>query len=200
MQQHPSSLALAAPVWDRIERFANLLAERNSAHNLVSRQDVHRLWPRHILDSLGALPHLAGANVLDIGSGGGLPGMVLAIADPQRLFTLAERSEKKARFLEFAVDTLGLANVRIARDVAKLEQRFDTVTARAVAPPDKLWPLALSRLTETGRAVFFVSAHLDDWRPAGCSVRRESGLEELGAPRELLIIERAGSDHESEGD
>jgi 16S rRNA G527 N7-methylase RsmG len=66
---------------------------------------------RHVADSLSVLPFVAGATVLDVGTGAGLPGLVLAIADAARDYTLIDANAKKARFCEYAADTLGLTNV-----------------------------------------------------------------------------------------
>lgn len=161
---------VSAATLTKLRQFAELVAERNRAHNLISRRDIDRLWERHVLDSLRALPglaHLQSGTVVDIGSGGGFPGVVLAIARPELSFVLVERMAKKARFLGFASHALKLKNVTVANsDAAQLDPgEADVVTARAVADPDTLWALAMPALKVGGRALLFTGAESEGWRP-----------------------------------
>lgn len=141
--------------------YVGLMRKWNKAINLVSRQDVDRFVTRHLLDSLSIVGLVSAdpnaRSVLDIGTGGGLPGIPLAIALPHLQFTLADRSAKKIRFLNQVSRRLELGNTQpIATDVAKLvtnEQRFDVVVSRAVAAPDMLWKLARPLLAPGGRVV-----------------------------------------------
>ncbi|MCZ6460073.1 MAG: 16S rRNA (guanine(527)-N(7))-methyltransferase RsmG, partial [Gammaproteobacteria bacterium] len=96
---------------DLLADYVALLKQWNKRINLLSRRDTERIWPRHVLDSLSILPFIRGPRILDLGSGGGLPGIPLAIAAPQHTFTLLDRSDRKTRFLEHVVLRLGLANV-----------------------------------------------------------------------------------------
>ncbi|MCR9277902.1 MAG: 16S rRNA (guanine(527)-N(7))-methyltransferase RsmG [Pseudomonadaceae bacterium] len=175
---------LSADTVQQLRRFAELVVERNRAHNLVSRKDIDRLWERHVLDSLRALPglaHLTSGTVVDIGSGGGFPGLVLAIARPELAFLLAERMAKKARFLSYAAHTLGLGHVSVEdRDAATLAAGCaDVVTARAVTDPDSLWALAQPLLKADGAALLFMGADTGAWQPA--SGAQATALEERGA-------------------
>lgn len=129
-----------------VERFAaylDLLYTANESFNLTAVRDRDEAWIRHVLDSLTLIPLLAelpdGARVADIGSGGGAPGLILAIAQPQLRFTLVEATGKKARFLRDTAAALGLDNVEVlserAEDLARkpdLRAAFDAVLARAV--------------------------------------------------------------------
>ena len=96
----------------RFAAYLDLLAKWNAAYNLTAVRDRAEMVPRHIEDSLAILPYLHGRTVLDVGTGAGLPGLVLAIADPTRDYTVLDSNGKKARFCEYAVDTLGLRNAR----------------------------------------------------------------------------------------
>jgi len=144
--------------------FVDLLGRWNARFNLLSRQDMDRIWSRHVLDSLSLLPLLPGpprGRVLDVGSGAGLPGLPLAIASPERSFLLVDRNQRKTRFLELAVHTLGLVNVRcVCGDVADLprEERFDVIVSRAVAQPADLWAWSGHLLAERGRLVLMTGA------------------------------------------
>ncbi len=128
----------AAPA--RLLDYLELLARWNRSFNLTAVRDPAAMVVRHLLDSLAVLPYLAGARACDLGSGAGLPGIVLAIADPAREWLVVDANGKKARFLRAAVRELGLANVHVAQQrVQEVEGRFDTVTARAFAAlPDML--------------------------------------------------------------
>lgn len=138
----------------RLGSYLALLMAANESMNLTAIKDAQTAWSRHVLDSLGLLAMLAelpeGARVIDVGSGGGLPGIPLAICMPHLQFTLLEATGKKAAFLERTARLLGLSNVtvlhdraeRAAHDRGKREERvegrggtreaFDAVVARAV--------------------------------------------------------------------
>lgn len=133
--------------------------------NLISRRDINRLLPRHLLDSLSVLPYLIGSSVLDVGTGPGLPGMPLAIVDPNRTYTLCDRMAKRIRFLHMASRELQTSNVSLEqRNLAKepfLDQSFDTILARGVAPAATLWPMVEPYLEKGGRVIVFESAQVE---------------------------------------
>ncbi len=138
---------------EQLLRFAALLRRWNAAFNLVSRRDASRLVARHLLDALSLAPMLQGSRVLDLGTGAGLPGVALAIASPDRAFTLIDRSERRIRFVRQAAIDLGLSNVApIAADFAdyRADGLFDTVVSRAVAKPAALWRVAADLLAPGG--------------------------------------------------
>ena len=139
----------------RLTAFAELLKSWNKAFNLVSRQDINRLQTRHIDDALRLLPQLTRpGRLLDIGSGAGLPGIVLAIAEPSRPVVVLDRSERKCRFLTQAVAELDLQNVEVVcEDAASYAppERFAYVVSRAVASADTVWKWAEPVLEKQGR-------------------------------------------------
>lgn len=149
----------------KLNDFAALLLRWNKGMNLISRRDINRLLPRHLLDSLSVLPYLHGDRVLDVGTGPGLPGMPLAIVDPERTFTLCDRMAKRIRFLYMATRELQTANVELEeRNLAKdpfTEQRFSTILARGVTPGPELWPMVEPYLEQGGRVIVFESAQAD---------------------------------------
>jgi 16S rRNA (guanine527-N7)-methyltransferase len=139
---------------ETLRRFAELV--RSSPHNLLSRQGVEELESRHIPESTrfaAALPRVS--EVLDLGSGGGLPGLVVAIVRPDIHVHLLDATRKKTDFLQEAATTLGLTvtvhNGR-AEDLARgeLHHRFSLVTARAVAPLGRLAAMAAPFLAPGG--------------------------------------------------
>ncbi len=133
------------------ERYAALLADAGVERGLIGPREADRLWDRHLINCavLGeAVPE--GASVVDIGSGAGLPGVVLAIARPDLSVTLLEPLLRRTTFLEECVGALALHNVVVRRGRAEEvagEYSADVVTARAVAPLDRLakWALPLLR-------------------------------------------------------
>jgi 16S rRNA (guanine527-N7)-methyltransferase len=133
------------------ERYAHLLATEGVVRGLIGPREAPRLWERHLLNCalLGqAVP--TGAGVCDIGTGAGLPGLVLALSRPDLSLTLVEPLLRRTTFLEEAVDELGLTNVEVVRARAEAlhdSRDFDVVTSRAVAPLDRLlaWSMPLVR-------------------------------------------------------
>ena len=124
----------------KLGAFLGLLLAMNEQVNLTAITDPTEAWSRHILDALTLAPLLsdlpAGARVLDVGSGGGVPGLPLAIARPDLDVTLLDATEKKVAFLRAAAAALDLANVHAVCSRAEevdLGEGFDAVTARAVA-------------------------------------------------------------------
>jgi len=143
----------------RLDAFCELLERWNRTFNLVSRQDIGRLWERHVLDSLVAQDLLEGHRMIDLGSGAGFPGLPLAIIEPRRHFTLLDSSERKVRFLRQAVIELGLDNVDVVHARAEaLEATFDTVLARAVARPEQVLEWSRNLVRPGGRVVLYAQA------------------------------------------
>lgn len=128
---------------DVARAFTDALAREGEERGLIGPLELPRLWSRHILNSVIAAPLFHGS-VADIGSGAGLPGLVLAIARPDVHWTLIEPMERRVTWLNEQVSALGLTNVEVVRaraeDVRPAEG-FDVVTARAVSALRTLIPL-----------------------------------------------------------
>ena len=125
---------------DKIAKLMDYLAllfKWNAVYNLTSLRDPMQMVTHHLLDSLAAVPAFAGArNVLDVGAGGGLPGMVLAICRPDMKVAMIDTVHKKTAFLTQVKAELGLANVTVyTKRVEQLEvkEQFDVITSRAFA-------------------------------------------------------------------
>ena len=128
--------SVPADAWEKIEAMAALHREWNAKINLVSRKDVDNLEWHHYAPCLAAgtfLRLMAGARVIDVGTGGGFPGLLLAVLFPQAHFTLMDSVAKKILVVSDVAEKLGLKNVetRVGR-VEKLGKHFDFVTGRAV--------------------------------------------------------------------
>lgn len=134
--------------------FLASLAKWNRAFNLTAVRDPVDMVSRHLLDSLAVWPYLHGPRILDLGSGAGLPGMVLALVDPEREWVLLDSNAKKTRFLTQIVIELRPGNVEVvqARAEAYAPARpFTTVIARALAPLSTVFRLARPLCAAKGR-------------------------------------------------
>ena len=155
---------------ERLLRYASLLQKWNKSFNLISRRDMGRLSSRHLLDSLSGLSLLHGTHIMDLGSGGGLPGIPLAIAAPDQQFCLCDRSERRTRFLREVARSLVLDNVEVwcgnYGSERPTQAAFDTVVARGVATVAELWAMVQAQLSADGRLVVYASTQGDVTGPA----------------------------------
>jgi 16S rRNA (guanine527-N7)-methyltransferase len=185
-------LDLNQEVLETLERYEELLRARSRDYGLVSSGDLPRLRERHLMDSLRAVPHLPTGlgSVCDLGSGGGLPGLVIAIAAPERPVTLVEIRRRKVAFLELAVERLGLRNVRIhAGDPASCAGPFAACTARAFRNAEGAWAAATLLLAPEGVLLYWAGAGFDpsEVPPGVRAVLRTSTLAWSGP---LVIMSR----------
>lgn len=200
------------------ESLAELLAGDAVVRGLIGPREVPRLWERHLLNcALLADAFGEGATVCDIGSGAGLPGLVLAVRRPDLELTLVEPLLRRTVFLDEAVAALGLTNVEVVRARAEElhgRRQFDVVTARAVAPLERLagWTLPLVR--QGGELVAMKGASAADeverakhglHRLGGADVRVEQfGVDLLDPPTTAVRVRvdrppRLGWDRPSSG-
>ena len=126
---------------DKARRFTARLANDSETYGLLGPRELPRIWSRHVINS-GLLAELVpdGTKVVDVGSGAGLPGIPMAISQPNAHFTLVEPMERRSSWLEEVIKDLGLGNVAVVRARAEevTDSDFDFATARAVAALDKL--------------------------------------------------------------
>ena len=119
---------------DKYVSLLQLLRQWNQAYNLTAITDPEKMVTHHVLDSLSALPYLRGNHCLDAGTGAGLPGIILALTDPERQWVLLDSSRKKIRFVNQAIMELSLANVQtvcVRIEQYRPEQLFTTIITRA---------------------------------------------------------------------
>ena len=184
------ALSIDEPTEALLRRFLELLLETNRSFNLTAITDPAEAWTKHVLDSLTLLPDLrelaAGSRVVDVGSGGGLPALPLAVVLPELQFTLLEATAKKARFLENTARELGLRNVSVVCDRAESygsgaeRERFDAVTSRAVSRLPVLLELTLPLIKVGGLSL---------------SIKGEQAADEIAeAQNALQVLEAAVED------
>ncbi|WP_417555839.1 16S rRNA (guanine(527)-N(7))-methyltransferase RsmG [Microbacterium sp.] len=149
---------------DRItlaRRFTVALAAEGELRGLIGPLELPRLWTRHVLNSAIAAPLFYGS-VADVGSGAGLPGLVLAIARPDVEWTLIEPMERRVAWLTEQTESLGLDNVRIMRARAEdVGLEFDVVTARAVSALRTLIPITAPLAKDAGELIFLKGQNVD---------------------------------------
>jgi 16S rRNA (guanine527-N7)-methyltransferase len=156
-----SAIAVFGDRIDVARRFTADLAGRGEELGLIGPLELPRIWSRHIINCGVVAPLLKPGSVGDIGSGAGLPGIVLAIARPDVEFTLIEPMERRVAWLEEQRKLLELSNVTVLRARAedlRLHDKLDQVTARAVSAFGKLIPMCVPLLRPEGEMVLMKGA------------------------------------------
>lgn len=187
--------ALAPPLLN----YLALLVRWNTAYNLTAIRDPREMVDKHLLDSLAMHAHATSGALADLGSGAGLPGIPLAIAQPALQVTLVESAGKKARFMREAVRVLGLDNARVAESRAELldeSGKYDFITARALATLRGIVEVG-GHLLKPGGALLAMKGALpqdeidalpDGWRIKAMHPLHVPGLH---AERHLVVVGRA---------
>jgi 16S rRNA (guanine527-N7)-methyltransferase len=173
VEHEPTPTGLSPGQRAALDRFVELLGEVAAPRGLVGERDPARIRVRHVEDSLRALPYLRDArSCTDLGSGAGLPGIPLAIAQPHMRFRLVEARARRVAFLEMAVAELGLENVDVLqaraeklgmtiRATIRATEATDACTARALADLRETWALARPLLLPGGRLIYFAGASFE---------------------------------------
>ncbi|QNO37478.1 16S rRNA (guanine(527)-N(7))-methyltransferase RsmG [Protaetiibacter sp. SSC-01] len=183
LEQEP---AVAAELFgDRVElarQFTADLAREGELRGLIGPLELPRLWSRHVVNSALLAPLLRPGRVGDVGSGAGLPGLVLAIARPDVHLVLIEPMERRVDWLTEESTALGLDNVTVVRaraEDAVQDAGLDQVTARAVSALSKLLPITAPLLRAGGEFVFMKGARVDEEVAAAQKVIRKLGLTDV---------------------
>ena len=169
----PVAAGVFAATLPVVTEFAGILASDGTERGVIGPREVPRLWERHLLNCAVITELMGeGASVADVGSGAGLPGLVVAIRRPDLRVTLIEPLARRTRFLDEVVEALALPNVEVVRGRAEQianQRRFDVVTSRAVARLPQLmeWSLPLvapggAMVAMKGRSAAEEVAELDD--------------------------------------
>jgi 16S rRNA (guanine527-N7)-methyltransferase len=133
--------------------YVTLLQQWNKAYNLTAIADPEKIITQHIIDSLSVLSYLKGEQCLDVGSGAGLPGLILALANPDQQWTLLDSNSKKTRFMTQVVMDLNINNIEVVH--ARLEEylpekKFTSVVSRAFGSIKKFYETSLHVMTKDG--------------------------------------------------
>jgi len=190
-------LALPAGAEAKLLAYLALLEKWNRVYNLTAVRDAERMVSHHLLDSLAALPFFQGEAVLDVGSGGGLPGIPLAIARPELQVTLIDSIAKKTAFLLQAKAELGLHNLKVVTgrvEDFRPEARFDVITSRAFSDLKEFVTLTRHLLKPAGCWLAMKGlvpheeiAYLPDW--VKVSANHALLVPGLEASRHLIVLE-----------
>lgn len=191
-------LELPSDVQLRLLAFAALLAKWNRVYNLTALREESQMVTHHLLDSLSVLPFLDARSLADIGAGGGLPGIPLAIARPELQVVLVESSHKKASFLQQAKTELDLGNTTIVNERVEQwqpEAKFDAVISRAFSDIADFVRLT-QHLVDRGRWYAMKGGNPHDETaqlPKGFRVDKLIALKVPGldAARHLIVIEQS---------
>ncbi len=183
-----------------LRRYVELVERWTSRCNLVSKNDLNRIAAKHVADSWNftRIPGLvAGAQILDVGSGAGFPGVVLALLRPDVKVTLLDSRRQRTLFLREAVEQLGLANAlvlcqRVEELRNSLPDAFELVTARAVAGLEELWQWAQPVLRPGGVLVAQKGLQEEIEPLAGATIESIPMLHTISASR-LLLLRKEGS-------
>lgn len=182
LETEPSAAtSLFGDTIEKARRFTANLAAHGEERGLIGPLEVPRLWTRHILNSAIAAPYFGGRAV-DVGSGAGLPGLVLAIARPDVEWTLIEPMERRAAWLSEQVADLELDNVTVERmrgEEWTAGRVFDVATARAVSALRTLLPVTAPLVRTGGRLVFLKGANVGAEVEAAAKQVRKFGLTDV---------------------
>jgi len=194
MDEHPTiepEPAYAAELFgDRIDlarRFAADLAQYGELLGLIGPLELERLWSRHLVNCALVAPLLRPGRVGDVGSGAGLPGLVLAIARPDVHLVLIEPMERRTEWLEAEASRLGLGNVEVVRARAeeyRPEPRLDQVTARAVSALRTLIPITAPLVRPGGELLLMKGARVEEERTAAAKVLAKAKIR----THEVLVL------------
>jgi 16S rRNA (guanine527-N7)-methyltransferase len=185
--------ALSPEQQDRLRMFEELLGSTALPRGMVASSDSDRLHERHVLDSLRAVPLVPedAVRICDLGSGAGLPGVPLAIAEPRLEVTLSEPRLQRVAFLEFVVERLDLANVEVSAGPAQglPTLHFDVCLARGLADGMGSWAIGAPLLAARGRLIYWAGRSFrEEHAPTGVRVQVVTSPLESSGP--IVIMTR----------
>lgn len=186
-QEPPYAAALFGDQIEKARAFTADLARYGEELGLIGPLEGERLWSRHVVNCALVAPLLRPGRVGDVGSGAGLPGLVLAIARPDVDFVLIEPMERRIEWLTAETARLELTNVTVVRGRAEdiqLEPLLDQVTARAVSALSKLVPLCAPLLKPGGELLFMKGARVEEELAAAEKALRKARIHDP----EVLIL------------
>jgi len=189
-------LALPSAAMDQLASYLDLLAKWNRVYNLTAIQDEAKLVSHHVLDSLAVISHLPCGDVLDVGSGAGLPGLPIAISCPGRAVTLLDSNHKKGAFLKQAIAELGIAAAQVVTERVEAyrpAELFKIVISRAFSDLADFVNLAGHLCAPDGVMIAMKGLYPNDeiaHLPSSWKVEKTVRLEipQLDAARHLIFL------------
>lgn len=189
-------LALPAVAIDQLASYLELLVKWNRVYNLTAIRDEAKLVSHHVLDSLAVISHLPDGNLVDVGSGAGLPGIPIAISCPGRAVTLVDSNHKKGAFLKQAIAELGLVTAQVVTERVEAYRpsgSFKIVISRAFSDLAHFVKLAGHLCASDGVVIAMKGLHPDEEMarvPASWQVKKTVRLEipQLEASRHLVFM------------
>jgi 16S rRNA (guanine527-N7)-methyltransferase len=179
-----------------LNQYLALMQRWNKRFNLTAIRTLDEMVSKHLLDSLALGPYVTGSEVIDVGSGAGLPGIPLALNFPEKHFLLLDSNGKKTRFLTQVKIELGLDNVEIlqCRAESLRDRKFDQVVCRAFKQPLEIYPALDHLLKPSGSILAMVSGFDEDLNSSLSAVDYKFRYQSLTVPfvnsdRGLLILE-----------
>jgi 16S rRNA (guanine527-N7)-methyltransferase len=189
-------LNLTTSVQTQLLTYLELLTQWNRVYNLTAVREITQMIPKHLLDSLAVLPYLTGPSILDVGTGAGIPGLILAMAQPNWQYTLLDSNTKKIRFIQQAIIELQINNVqtistRLERFSPTIE--FNTIISRAYADLYQFYMDTKPLLTPNNCLVamkgIYPQAEIDELKPLPIQVASFTlQIPQLAAQRHLIIL------------
>jgi 16S rRNA (guanine527-N7)-methyltransferase len=193
-----TDIVLSDKQQQQLVAYVELLDKWNKAYNLTSVRDPKEMMVKHIMDSLVVAPHLTGKHYIDVGTGPGLPGIVLAIALPDTQFVLLDSLGKRVRFLMQVKHALGLDNVTPVQSRVEEYQpsvKLDGVLSRAFASLQDMVQWCSHLIDDSGRFIALKGQFPDEELenlPAGTKFEQDISLDvpKLDAERHLIILSK----------
>ena len=194
-------IALPEQAAEQLLAYVALLVKWNKAYNLTAVRDAEQMVIRHLLDTLSVLPMVAKQDMLDVGSGGGMPGIILAICNPETYYTLLDSNGKKTRFLQQVKTQLQLSNVEVIQSRAENyspPELFDRIISRAFTALDNMIDWCGPLLSEQGLFVAMKGTYPEPEQkpiPAGWEVKDVQPIDVpfIDEQRHLVSIGRIAS-------
>jgi 16S rRNA (guanine527-N7)-methyltransferase len=189
-------LALPAAAMDQLASYLDLLVKWNRVYNLTAIRDEAKLVSHHVLDCLAVVSHLPDGNIVDVGSGAGLPGIPIAISCPGRAVTLLDSNHKKSAFLKQAIAELGLAATQVVTERVEAyrpSESYKTVISRAFSDLADFVKLAGHLCASDGVLIAMKGVHPDEEMaqlPSAWKVEKTVRLQipQLEASRHLVFM------------